>query len=110
MWNKIKASTDIQAGIIVKKNPLEGNPTDDIEQSDPRNSSTYCVTAVKQVDGPDDEISLAISSIASPDIHPALSTKMMATDGDIPLVKMRKEFVEENCWWVFTLGGTDSQI
>ena len=105
MWSKIKNADNIKVGATLQKYPLEGNPEETIDQSDTRNSLTYKVDNIKEVDGPDDAISLVVSTTASPDIHFALSTKMAATTGNNTVLnKFRKEFVEENCWWSYSVG------
>jgi hypothetical protein len=102
MWSKIRNANDIRIGATLQKYPLEGNPEETIDQSDTRNSLTYKVDNIEEVDGPGDTISLVVSTTASPDIHFALSTKMAATTGNDPVLnKLRKEFVEENCWWFY---------
>jgi hypothetical protein len=105
MWNKIKNPNELKAGITINQYPVEGDPVNEINMSDGRNLLTFQIAAVTAIDGPNDIINLIIPTVEGPDIPEKVGLKVMETVGNaVALNKKRKEFVEDDCWWLYTAG------
>jgi hypothetical protein len=105
MWNKIKNPNEIKAGIAINQYPVEGNPVDEINMNDGRNLLSFQVADIKEVDGPNDVINLIIPTTEGPDIPEKVGLRIMESIGNATsLKKLRKEFVEDDCWWSYSVG------
>jgi hypothetical protein len=104
MWHKIINENDIKAGMALNQYPVEGNPVDTIDLSDSYNLLTFKVDTIEQVDGAGDIVHLSASTAGGSTINRKINDRITSTSGTIAIDKQRKEFVEDDCWWVFTPG------